>query len=579
MSPISPAQARLQDDLRGLVEGDVFCDDISLQLYACDAGLFSIRPAGVVRPRSRKDVIACVKYAEEKGLPLHPRGAGTGRSGAAVGPGVVLDFSRYMRRMIRFDDHSVTAQAGMTRTRLNKMLQKQQNRMLGPVSGFPPTTTLGSMFACNGAGTHWLRYGFMYEHLLSAEIVLAGGEVLELSSDSDGNPQVTNSILHAKEKPQGFVHEHADSSIHPAHLGPHPSEKSEEPDLGTRLRNGVREILLPHLAEIRFHQGKRGPDRSGYRLHGVVDTSSEGELRSDRVDLLRLLCGSEGTLGIVTEMQLKSVPVPPHRGSVLLLFDSLEKAARSVTKILPFEPCSCEMLDRRRLNMLREWDKRFQGMIPRETEAALLLECDGESARDIGDKLNAVVDSLRFEERLSFGSRVAFDEKERSLFGELLRKGEQVLARMPKTFRAIPLFEGVFVPVEKLPEFLVIVQNIFKRYGIFASFFGHVGHGHLQIDPIISLMQENPGEVLLRLAEEVYEEIIRHGGSISCNGDCGLVSTRFLPRQSGSLFPLFQKIKTLFDPGNFLNPGKIIPEAETDWKHALRFSFNEPKTE
>ena len=112
MGELHQQRERLQDDLRGLIAGDVRCDDVFVQLFAADASIYEIRPLGVVRPRSTADVVACVQYAAEKQIPVHARGAGTGLTGASLGPGLVIDFSKYLRRVVYADGETVRVQAG-----------------------------------------------------------------------------------------------------------------------------------------------------------------------------------------------------------------------------------------------------------------------------------------------------------------------------------------------------------------------------------------------------------------------------------------------------------------------------------
>src|SRR5687768_5871840 len=119
---MDPARQRIQDDLRGLVRGDVHCDDLFLQLYASDASIYQIKPLGVVRPRSAADVAVCLQYAAEQKLPVHARGAGTGLAGESLGAGLVLDFSRYMRRILRTGPDHARVQPGVVLARLNEHL-------------------------------------------------------------------------------------------------------------------------------------------------------------------------------------------------------------------------------------------------------------------------------------------------------------------------------------------------------------------------------------------------------------------------------------------------------------------------
>jgi FAD/FMN-containing dehydrogenase len=184
MPYLSPQQARLQDDIRGLIRGEVCCDEITCQLYSTDAGILQCQPQGVVWPRDVNDVVACVQYAAEKHIPIHPRGAGTGTTGEVLGSGLILDFSRFMRRLLALNRDSVAVQPGMSVRRLNNVLDKIQSRTFAPVSGFQPATTIGSVLARNGAGIRWLQYGFPDEHLLELKVVLANGEILTLNRES-----------------------------------------------------------------------------------------------------------------------------------------------------------------------------------------------------------------------------------------------------------------------------------------------------------------------------------------------------------------------------------------------------------
>src|SRR5437870_10570116 len=135
---------RINDDLRGLIKGDVRCDDVLLQLYATDASIYEIKPQAVVRPRSLADVVACVQYAAENHLPIHARGAGTGLAGESLGRGIVVDFSRYMRRVIRYDGDTVRLQPGVVHAGLNETL-KPIGRQFGPDPAMSSVTTMGSV--------------------------------------------------------------------------------------------------------------------------------------------------------------------------------------------------------------------------------------------------------------------------------------------------------------------------------------------------------------------------------------------------------------------------------------------------
>ena len=130
---MDPQRERIQDDLRGLVAGEVRCDDICLQLYASDASIYEIKPLAVVRPRSAADVAACVQYAAEKHIPIHARGAGSGVAGESLGPGLVVDFSRFLRRIVRIDADTVRVQPGVVHERLDAQLRPRGPRCSDPI--------------------------------------------------------------------------------------------------------------------------------------------------------------------------------------------------------------------------------------------------------------------------------------------------------------------------------------------------------------------------------------------------------------------------------------------------------------
>ena len=172
---------RVQDDLRGIVRGDVFCDPIMTQLYASDASIYQIAPLGVIRPRSVADVIATAQYAAEHELSLHPRGTGSGVAGESLGQGLVIDFSRYMRRItIAPDATRVTVQSGAMLAEVNRSLH-HHGRWFGPDPVTRSITTMGSVLATNASGSHYLRSGSARDTIESMRMVTIDGELVELS--------------------------------------------------------------------------------------------------------------------------------------------------------------------------------------------------------------------------------------------------------------------------------------------------------------------------------------------------------------------------------------------------------------
>ncbi|MGH7194690.1 MAG: FAD-binding oxidoreductase, partial [Candidatus Saccharimonadales bacterium] len=168
---------RIQEDLRGLVAGEVRCDDVFVHLYASDASIYQIKPLAVVRPRTAQDVAATVEYARDNQLPVHARGAGTGLAGESLGSGLVIDFSAHFRRVLNAEGDAVRLQPGVVHERLNAQL-RLQGRLFGPDPAMSHVTTMGSVVALDGCGSHWLKYGSARRHVRSLQVVLADGGMI-----------------------------------------------------------------------------------------------------------------------------------------------------------------------------------------------------------------------------------------------------------------------------------------------------------------------------------------------------------------------------------------------------------------
>jgi FAD/FMN-containing dehydrogenase/Fe-S oxidoreductase len=514
MVQLGQQHERIQDDLRGLVAGEVRCDDFFRQLHASDASIYEIRPLAVVRPNCAADVSACVRYARDNNLPIHARGAGTASAGESLGPGIVVDFSKYLRHIIRIDADKVRVQAGVVLERLNAQL-RPLGRIFGPNPTKSAVTTMGSIIALDTAGSRWLKYGSAANYVTSLQVVLADGEIIELGREPLSDGVSTSTIPHKCD-----------------------------------LINRLAAILKTNADLIRAHRLKSPLNRCGYNLDGV--------LGDDYLDVARLLSGSEGTLALITEASVATQPLPGPRSVTLLLFDSLDKASRAVREILPWKPNACELMDRRHLSLAREAEVRFDLLIPAETEALLLVEQEAENPSELNDQMHQMTSYLTQTKRLAYAVRQAFEPAEMELFWHLIDRVQPSLYRSKGSAQTVPIADDITVPPELLPDFLPCVQNILKRQQITASLFAHAGQGELHIRPFLDFANADDVERMRRLAEELYQEVMNVGGSITGEHGYGLSRTSFLKQQAGPLYEVLQAIKQVFDPGNTYNPGKIL---------------------
>jgi FAD/FMN-containing dehydrogenase/Fe-S oxidoreductase len=507
-------RARIQEDLRGLITGEVRCDDVFVQLYASDASIYQITPLGVVLPRSADDVAACVQYAAENQIPVHARGAGTGLAGESLGPGLVIDFSRHMRRILEVGADTVRLQPGVVHERLNASL-RAFGRQFGPDPAMASVTTMGSVVAIDAAGSHWLKYGSARSHVRSLQIVLADGHTLEVGCEIIDEVVRDGADLRKRE-------------------------------LVTRLA----ELLRQHATLIAAHQPRCRQNRSGYHLAGV--------LRDGVLDLPKLLVGSEGTLALTTAITLATQLLPRHRGVALLFFERLEEAARAAAEIVSLGASACDLMDRRHLSLAREIDARYEAMIPAAAEALLLVECEADSVAECHGQVERIVDRIWHDRRLAFGARRASDPEDVDFLWKLARKVVPTLYRLKGQTRPLPFVEDMIVPPEALPGFLLELQNILKRLQVTASLFGHAGHGQLHVRPFLDVSNSADLEKMPLLADALYEAVFAVGGSISGEHGDGLSRTPYVRRQYGPLYDVFREVKRIFDPQNILNPGKVI---------------------
>ncbi|MDX1946746.1 MAG: anaerobic glycerol-3-phosphate dehydrogenase subunit C [Pirellulaceae bacterium] len=507
---------RIQADLRGLLAGEVFCDDPWTQMYGSDASIYQMRPVGVVRPKGLADVRATVRYAAEQGLPIHARGAGTGLAGESLGPGLVMDFSRAMRRIVSLDGDTVTVQPGVVLGQLNRYLG-HFGRHFGPDPATGGVTTMGSVLALDNSGSNWLRYGSARRHVQSLQIVLADGESFE--------------------------------------AGQHPVTDDPQVDPVPRRREIVRrlaELIEREATVIRERQPKAWVNRCGYHLYDV--------LKEGRLDLARLLVGSEGTLALITQAKLRTEPIPKSRGMMLVFFDRLEAAAVAAAEARSLNLVSCDLFDRRVLSLARDTDPRYAQAIPRDAEAMLLVEQQGDDEREVIDSLQQTIIRWQRRRRLAFAFHQALAPEDYDAFRRLARRVSPTLYRVQGADRPTPFIEDIAVPPEALPDFLVRLQNTLKLFQVTASFFAHAGHGQLHVRPLLNLADPADVRKMQVLAEQLYHEVLAVGGTISGEHGSGLSRTPFVRLQFGPLYDVFREVKRIFDPQNLLNPGKVVAD-------------------
>ncbi|MDB5388756.1 MAG: glpC, partial [Planctomycetaceae bacterium] len=522
-------QSRIVDDLAGLLAGELRCDPLTASIYSSDASLYQIKPLGVVFPRHREDVETVVKYCAEMHIPVIGRGAGSGISGESLGTGLVIDFTRFMRRTLQVGEDTIRVQPGMVLQKLNTVL-RPYGRYFPPDPSRYDVTTVGSMVAVDGAGSHSIRIGSTRDHVQSLEMILANGKCLEFGTEP------LSQIL------EGTGPRSGESGVF--------GEKTQIATLKRTLVGKVAKLLQDNADLIKQFQPPMIRNRCGYYLRNLLTETS--------LHFPRLLVGSEGTLGLFTAATLHTSVLPAHRALVLLLFGELETATQAVREIIFTDPSACDLLDRRLLSLGRESDPRFAHVISPSAEAALLVEQTGATREECQDRIKQVLDSVKDLSPAPLVAHIADTFEEVEFLWSLPHRVVPLLSRLQGATRPLPFVEDIAVPPAALHEFLVAAQNVFKSHQVTASLYSHAAAGQIHLRPFLPPPTAADAGRIEGIARDLYQAVFAVGGTISGEHAAGLSRTAFIPDQYGPLYAVFREIKNIFDPQNLMNPGKII---------------------
>lgn len=535
-------RTRISEDLNDAIEGEIRIDRVALAAYSTDASLYEIEPLAVAFPRHTKDVEVLAAYSANNNVPLIARGAGSGLAGGAIGRGIVIDFSRYMNRIISVSEDRVRVQAGVVREKLNQQLRERE-RYFAPDPSNGRITTVGGMLGVDGAGSHAVRIGSARDHVESIECILSGGQRVELGREQLSRQSMSNETSTLNRDSAVILSDSAQTeSLRLSSMTPATRR--------AQLLQQVEQILRENEALIREHQPPLLRNCCGYRLRGILQGNS--------MDLARMLVGSEGTLGLFTEATLFTMPLPKYRSAAILMFRTLESAVQAMQLILPLEPSACDALDRRLLSLGRGADQRFRDLILPDAEAGLIIEFPGFSEHEVRQRL---ADSQRLlqDRQIEFQmTRQASTFEDVELLWALPAKVVSLLASLRGSSRPIPFVEDIAVPPECLAEFLPAAQKIFQKHEVTATMYAHAASGQLHFRPIMPVPNRGDETSMEAIARDLYRKVREFGGTISGEHGDGLSRTAFIRSQYGPLYRVFQQIKDVFDPQRLLNPDKII---------------------
>ncbi|MFE7439159.1 FAD-binding and (Fe-S)-binding domain-containing protein [Streptomyces chartreusis] len=507
--------SELEAELRKAVRGEVGFDVTSRALTTMDASNYRRVPLGVVAPHDADDVAAVLEVCRDHMVPVVARGGGTSIAGQATGTGIVLDFTRHMNGLVSLDPDTRTAvvQPGLVLDRLQEAAAPHGLRF-GPDPSTHSRCTLGGMIGNNSCGSHSVAWGTTADSVRELDVISGRGERLRLGQDWAGAPQ------------------------------------------------GLREIVDGELARLRTGFPELPRRISGYALDALLPENG--------ADVARSFCGSEGTLGIVTEAVVRLVEAPRARALAVLGYGDEGAAAEAAAGLLPFGPLTVE-------GMAADLVPSTE-LLPRGG-AWLFVETGGESEAEARARAEAIVRAADV-----VGSTIVTDPGGQRALWRIREDASGTATRMPDGGgtsllersrklggEAWPGWEDCAVPPQRLGAYLRDFRALLTAHGLRGTPYGHFGDGciHVRID--FDLLTEPGVAAFRRFSEELAEVVVAHGGSLSGEHGDGQARAELLPKMYGhDMVRLFERAKGVWDPDDLLNPGMLVRPAPLDAN--LRFS-------
>jgi FAD/FMN-containing dehydrogenase/Fe-S oxidoreductase len=502
------------------IEGECYADKKTRMLYATDASIYQILPELVIVPKSNHDLESVLRFCRKYSLSIVPRGSATSLAGQTVGKGVVLDFTKYMNNILDYvpEKKLIKVQPGVTRDQVNQLVAKD-NLHFAPDPSTTSRATIAGMIANNSSGTRSLKYGKTIDHLYSVRVLLSDGTEMQLGETN--LDQITS---------------YADSVLTP-------SDKLHR----------FREMIFRHAGLIKQNYPKVLRRVTGYPLDEFIHT--------DRWNTAKLFCGSEGTLGIITEAEIKLEPIADYNALAIVHFHHRMKAIRAVKEIVKLLPAAVEMLDFNVLVPAKSHSltrKIYSELIDGEPEAVMMVEFLCNTKKEVDDALSqikALTDSLDD----AYSCPVFTDSQAIKNASALRKEGLGLIMGDYSKRKPVAFIEDSAIPVENLADYVEEVLIICDTHNVQTILYAHASVGVLHIRPMLDLRDPADLEIMMDISESCFKLVKKYGGSWS--GEHGDGRTRSYQMKNffgEELYELFKQIKELFDPHYMMNPGVII---------------------
>jgi FAD/FMN-containing dehydrogenase/Fe-S oxidoreductase len=530
---VSPGDSNLALRLSREIQGEVLFDRASRGRYSTDASIYQMEPLGVIVPRSIDDVAVALAIAREAGIPVLPRGGGTSQCGQTVNRALVMDCSKYLRRVLNVDPAagSVLVEPGITLGALNATLR--EHGVFFPVD---PSTharcTIGGMAGNNSCGSKSIRYGLMADNVRSIDAILADGTRHQFGAVPDN-------------------------------LG------AEMPARIADLIQRLRVLGATEADEIAARFPKQLRRVGGYNIEALTPAAR----LSGRDNLARLLVGSEGTLAFSAALELTLHPIKPRKMLGICQFPSFREAMEAARHIVKLDPEAVELVDRTMIDLGRSipiYRSTIDDMLIGEPDSVLIVEFHGDDDGKLRAKLRELEELMA---DLGHPDVIrAIEPGFQADIAAVREAGLNIMMSMHGDGKPVSFIEDCAVDLDDLPDYTERLNTVFEKHGTKGTWYAHASVGCLHVRPVLNMKDPTDVAKMHTIAEETFALVREYKGSHSGEHGDGLARSEFHTQMFGErIVRAFEAVKDAFDPTGMLNPNRIVHPPRMDDRELFRY--------
>jgi FAD/FMN-containing dehydrogenase len=536
-------------ELKKTFQGDIITDGRTRASYSHDASIYEMVPEAVLSPKNTQDIQSLVQFvvankATHPALSITPRSAGTDMSGGAIGNSLLIDMTKHFTTIHSIDSKKLHLQPGVYMRDVDPLLSEHQV-LIGSVPASRNLCTVGGMVGNNSGGEQSLRYGNTENAVRELKVVFADGKEYEVKP------------LNRREL----------------------DKKMSKNTFEGRLYKQVFELIETNYDLIRNARPRVNKNSMGYNLWSVWDRET------GVFDMTRLITGSQGTLGIVTDITFRLLPRLPHNGLLVLYLSNIKHLGDIIATVMRHHPATFEGFDDVTFELgikhfklfkqhlgAKEWLKqqailassvaKFRGHLP---NMVLMVEFDGETSEKVQQKISKLQLALK---RFKLKMEIAGDEQQSSRFWQIRRASLSLLRERVHGKYASPFIDDLTVQPRYLPEFLPQLRKIIRKYDLPATIAGHFGDGNFHIIPLMEIENDAAQAKLEPCMREIVPLVLKYGGTLAGEHNDGMVRGPWLPAVFGDeMYLLFRRTKEIFDPLYIFNPHK---KTDAAWDFSMK---------